>query len=334
MVRASVIGGTGYVGGELVRLLSSHPRVRLVAVTARSNVGEPVSSVHQNLKRVCDFKFVKENVAGLAGKSDVLFFALPHGESMARVKEVNLSRTRVIDLGADFRLRRQEDFRRAYALAHVAPGLLKQAAYGLPELYRHKIKKARLVACPGCFPTGALLALLPLTRAGLLRGTVIVDSKTGSSGSGAKPSETTHHPERAQDFRAYGLFHHRHGWEMKQELGLPVVFTPHSAPMVRGIFTTAYATLSRSLDQEAVRRLYRRAYARESFVRVVDNPRVAVVAGSNYCDVAVASQGRQVIALSAIDNLVKGAAGQAVQCLNIMFGFPETAGLEFPGTHP
>ncbi len=338
MIRAAIIGGSGYAGGELLRLLLGHPAVTLTAVTSRSYAGRPVSAAHPNLTKVTALTFVEEELERIAA-ADVVFLALPHGASMVRVPAL-LERARVIDLGGDFRLRNAETFAAAYGMDHSAPALLAEAVYGLPELNREALREARLVACPGCFPTGALLALLPLARAGLLGTDVIFDSKTGSSGSGATPSQGTHHPERAQDLRAYGLFRHRHQPEMAQALSgalgrpLDVTFTPHSTPLVRGIFTTAYAFLPEPISQEALAALYADHYAAEPFVRLVEQARSVYVAHTNFCDLSFACEGRKVIVNSAIDNLVKGAAGQAVQNLNVMFGLPETLGLTFPGTHP
>ena len=196
------------------------------------------------------------------------------------------------------------------------------------------------MAGPGCFPTGAILALFPLAKHGLLSGQVVIDSKTGSSGSGIKPSETAHHPERAIDFKAYNIFSHRHQWEIKQEISIltgdkiDLVFTAHSAPMVRGIFTTAYVFTDTPHSLDEIKELYEKTYSDSPFVRLVESPRVAVVAGTNYCDIGIYVQDKKIIITSTIDNLVKGAAGQAVQNMNLMFNFPETMGLEFPGTHP
>ncbi len=339
MIKVSIVGGSGYVGGELLRLLLFHPDVDLVAVTSGSHCGEDVSSVHQNLTNITHLQFQKENIEELAKKSDVIFVALPHGVSQSKVKNINLNKTKVIDLGADFRLNDVAVFEKVYGIKHLSPTLLNQAVYGLPELYKKQISKAQIVACPGCFPTGAILSLYPLAKNGLLSGNVVIDSKTGSSGSGIKPSETTHHPERAYDFKAYSIFTHRHFWEIKQELfhlskKATFVFNSHSAPMVRGIFTSAYVFLEKKQKLEDIKKLYKETYADSPFVRFVDSPRVAVVVGSNYCDIGIYLQDNTLIVTSAIDNLMKGAAGQAVQCMNIMFNLPETTGLAFPGLHP
>ena len=339
MIRAAIIGGSGYAGGELLRLLLWHPQVQLTAVTSNSHTGKPVSAVHPNLTKLTSLHFVEEDLDAVAVNADVIFFALPHGEALTRIPAV-VGRARVLDLGGDFRLKDAAVYTQTYKLPHTTPELLEAAVYGLTEWNREAIATAQLVACPGCFPTGALLALLPLARAGWLGGPVVIDSKTGSSGSGNKPVEGTHHPERAHDFRAYGLFNHRHAPEISQELeraagdSLDMTFTPHSAPMVRGIFTTAYAFLREPTTPAQLTALYEAAYGAEPFIRLVEQARCAVVAHSNFCDISLACSGRKVIITSALDNLVKGAAGQAVQNMNVMFGLPETTGLLFPGTHP
>ncbi len=339
MIRAAIIGGSGYAGSELLRLLLGHPEVQITAVTSNTHTGKPVSAVHPNLTKLTNLCFVEENLDAIAGEADVIFFALPHGEALRRIPEV-IGRVRVLDLGGDFRLKDAGVYAQAYKLPHTASELLTEAVYGLTEWNREAIAAAQLVACPGCFPTGALLALLPLARAGWLTGPVVIDSKTGSSGSGNKPVEGTHHPERAHDFRAYGLFNHRHAPEISQELEraagalLDVTFTPHSAPMVRGIFTTAYAFLPEPVTLVQLSELYQAAYGAEFFIRLVEQARSAVVAHSNFCDISLACSGRKVIVTSALDNLVKGAAGQAIQNMNVMFELPETMGLLFPGTHP
>ncbi len=340
MIKAAIIGGSGYVGGELIRLLLFHPQVRLLGVISRSHAGEKLGNIHQNLNGITNLLFGKEDVKELSQKADLIFLALPHGQSMAKVRDINPDKTKVIDLGADFRLEDKFLFEKIYRIEHVSPDNLKKAVYGLSEINQTKIRKASLVANPGCFPTGALLALYPLAKSGLPSGTVVINSATGSSGSGVQPSAINHHSERAQDFRAYNVFSHRHKWEISQEIDKisekppEVIFTPHSAPFVRGIFTTVYVSTAKHHNISEVKKIYQKAYAGKPFIRLTDNPRVAVVRGTNYCDIGVFVEGRHIIVTSAIDNLVKGAAGQAVQNMNIMFGVRETAGLEFPGLHP
>lgn len=319
MIKVVIIGGSGYVGGELLRFLLFHPYVKIISVTSQLNIGKKISEIHPNLKNITELKFESENLKKLNEKADIVFLALPNGVSMKKIKYIDLKKIKVIDLGPDFRLK---------------------AVCGIPEIYKEKIKKAQLVANPGCFPTGALLALYPLAKAKLLSNNVVVDSKTGSSGSGIKPSETTHHPERANDFKAYQVFTHRHLTEITQVVSdvqgndIDVIFTPHSMPMVRGIFTTVYVFLKEKISYEKIKNLYEKTYKNSPFIRLVDQSRSAVVAGSNYCDIALYVKGNKLIMTSAIDNLVKGAAGQAIQNMNIMFGLPEITGLQFPGLHP
>ncbi len=336
-----------------MRLLLGHPCVQVAAVTSAGHAGQAVTSVHPHLAKLTDLRFSGEISAQEASLYDAIFMALPHGHAMKLVPELLAAeggggpRGRgpiIFDMSGDFRIKDPDLFRQFYGMEHTATQWASDATYGLTEWNREAIAAARLVACPGCFPTGALLALTPLAKAGLLDNHVIIDSKTGSSGSGKEPGEGTHHPIRSQDFRAYGVFNHRHRPEIAQELlkwlpgGSPnfkVTFTPHSAPMVRGIFTTAYAFPRREVSQVELKSIYEEAYDSERFIRLVDSPRVAVVSHSNFCDMAVATDGEgAVIVTSAIDNLVKGGAGQAVQNLNLVFGWPEELGLTFPGTMP
>lgn len=352
-VRVAVMGASGYIGGEAFRLLLGHPCVEVAAVTSPSHAGKPVTEVHPHLNKLTDLNFTADVTTEEAAGYDAIFMALPHGAAMQRVPEILAAGGKggphgdgpiLLDMSGDFRIKDAAQFAKFYGLEHTASEHATSAAYGLTEWNREAIREARLVACPGCFPTGSLLALTPLAMSGLLEGPVVIDSKTGSSGSGKEPGEGTHHPVRSQDFRAYNLLKHRHQPEIAQELakwrdggqsGMKVVFTPHSAPMVRGIFTTAYAFPSRSVSKSELQELYQEAYAREHFVRLVDNARVAVVAHSNFCDISATTDGEgTIIVTSAIDNLVKGGAGQAVQNLNVAFGWPEKFGLAFPGTMP
>ena len=351
-VRVAILGASGYIGGEALRLLLGHPCVEVAAITSPSHAGQAVAAVHPHLYKLTDLRFVEGISDEEASGYDAVFLALPHSQAIQRVPGMLARRGGggprgegpvVFDLSGDFRIKDPATFRKFYGLEQSSPEWAARAAYGLTEWNREAIREARLVACPGCFPTGALLALTPLAKAGLLGGAVVIDSKTGSSGSGKEPGEGTHHPTRAADFRAYGLFKHRHRPEIAQELGkwlhaessIRVVFTPHSAPMVRGIFTTAYVFPQREVGQAELQAIYEEAYGAERFVRLVDSPRVAVVSHSNFCDLNVATDGDgAIIVTSAIDNLVKGGAGQAVQNLNVVFGWPEHLGLEFAGTMP
>lgn len=340
MINAVIIGGSGYVGGELLKFLLFHPNVKIIGVTSQSHVGKKISDIHLNLKNVTHLQFQHEDIKKLNKEADVVFLALPVGASMEKIKNINLKKTKVIDLGPDFRLKDVSSFEEVYKISHNAVDLLKQAVCGIPEIYKEQIKKAQLVACPGCFPTGALLALYPLAKAKLLNNFVVIDSKTGSSGSGIKPSEATHHPKRAHNLKAYQVFTHRHLPEIMQVINdvqrknIDVIFTPHSTPMVRGIFTTAYIFMKEEISFEKIMKSYLKTYKNSPFIRLVDQSQSAVVAGSNYCDIALYVKGNKLIVTSAIDNLVKGAAGQAIQNMNIMFGLSEQTGLQFPGLHP
>lgn len=352
-IRTAVLGASGYIGGEALRLLLGHPSVTVMSATSPSNAGQPVTTVHPHLNKLTGLKFTATLSPEEAAEYDAIFLALPHGHAIRQIPALLAAVGKggprgdgpvLFDMSGDFRIKDAATFHEYYNLEQTSPDLAKQAAYGLTEWNREAIREARLVACPGCFPTGALLALTPLAKAGLLTQQVVIDSKTGSSGSGKEPGEGTHHPTRAADFRAYGIFKHRHGPEIAQELNkwlpnstadLRVVFTPHSAPMVRGIFTTAYAFPDKTVSKAELQSIYNEAYANEHFIRLVDTPRVGVVSHSNFCDLNAATDGEStIIVTTAIDNLIKGGAGQAVQNLNVAFNLPEHYGLNFPGTMP
>jgi N-acetyl-gamma-glutamyl-phosphate reductase len=342
-IRASVAGASGYAGGELVRWLAHHPRVEVVHLTAFREQGRPLGDVFPNLRGFADHMLNGTGWRQMGEDSDVVFLALPHGAAIEAVPTLLESAARVIDLGADFRLKDAATYARWYGSDHGAPGLLPEAVYGLPEANREKVRSARLVANPGCYPTAAALALLPLLASGHVRGPVIVDAKSGVSGAGRNPSAATHFSEVNENVKPYQLGEHRHGPEMEQtfaEAGSPVsvYFAPHLAPMTRGILATCYAPLAETLDASDLLALYQAAYAREPFVRVLEHdlPQTKATLGSNFCDVAVRVDGQRGLAVvvSAIDNLVKGAAGQAIQNMNLMFGLPETEGLWAAGMYP
>ncbi len=336
----SIVGASGYTGGELLRLLLDHPHTQLQSVTSRSLAGQPVHRVHPNLRKRCGLLFtVPQEVTAC----DVIFLCLPHGGAAGDIERwLNLAPL-VIDLSADFRLRDPAVYKRWYESDHPNPQRLSQAIYGLPELSREKLRGSRLISGVGCNATAMNLALLPLARAGLIE-RVICDIKVGSSEAGAEATEGSHHPERSRAVRTYAPVSHRHSAEVMQELGqFPLDVTVTAIELVRGVMCTAHVIPNRRVDQKELWKLYRAAYANEPFVRLVAErtglhrfPDPKILAGSNYADVGFEldpSSGR-IVAMSAIDNLMKGAAGSALQCMNIALGLDETAGLGFPGLHP
>lgn len=323
-IRCAVYGASGYIGGEVVRLLLSHPDVELVAITANEQAGKRLDEVQPNLRGLSALSFVKEP----AVEADAYFLSLPHGEAQALSPRLP-KKAKIIDLSGDFRLSDRAAWEKAYKLPHKAWELQPEFAYGVPEINRARIREARAVAAGGCFASCAILSNWPLVKEGLVAGRIVIDGKTGSSGSGNKPGDKTHHPFRAGAFFAYEAFHHRHVPEIRQALGgQDILFQPHSAPMVRGVFTTSYVPLKREATDDEVVEVFRKAYAGEKFVRIgKGTTNVAHVRQSNFIDLGVAASGTTAIVFGAIDNLVKGGAGQGVQCFNIMFGLEEDAGL-------
>lgn len=346
-IRVAIVGATGYTGGELARLLLQHPKVELAALLRLSSEEAlPLHMAHPHLRGLTDIECVPYDETLLDGV-DAVFLALPSGVSMEIAPKLLKKGIKVIDLSPDFRFRDAETYERWYRKVHSAKDLLGEAVYGLPETRRNQIKNARLVANPGCYPISASIALAPLLRRKLIQtDNIVIDSKSGVSGAGRSRLEVGYlFTELDSDFRAYGVASHRHTPEMEQEFSemasepVSVTFTPHLVPMVRGIFTTAYAKLVEPMSTDEVHRIYESDYACEPFIRVLEPgelPRVKAVVGSNFCDVSVVVDERtqRVIALSAIDNLVKGASGNAVQCLNLMFGLDEKLGLWFGGIAP
>ena len=343
MIRASIAGASGYAGGELLRLLLSHPHATVAQATSERLAGAYVHHVHPNLRGVTDLRFV---TAGELAPCDALFLCLPHGRAMDRIDEFRGVAERIVDLSADFRLRDPEDYVRWYGRSHPRPELLAGAVYGMPELHRGRLADAALVSGCGCNAAATILALRPLVAAGVVD-RVVVEVKAGSSEGGNQASAASHHPERAGSVRSYKPTGHRHQAEMLQELGggLPLSFSATAVELVRGLLATAHVFLTEAIDEKAVWRIFRRAYADEPFVRIVKDrrgvyryPEPKILAGSNYCDVGFeldAGEGAgRLVVMSALDNLMKGAAGQAVQAFNVMFGLDERAGLGFPGLHP
>lgn len=345
MVAVSVIGATGYAGAELVRLLSRHPRVRIARVTSESHRGQRLNEVYPHLAGAGET--VLADVADAGAGADAVFVALPHGLAMALAPRLLAAGVRVIDLGADFRLRDAAAYRQWYEHEHAAPELLAEAAYGLPELRRREIPGARVVANPGCYPTASVLGLAPALQSGWVDPEgIVIDAKSGVSGAGRSPSLKVHFGEVNENLRPYSLGGaHRHTPEIEQELGRaagrPVVvsFNPHLVPMTRGILCTSYLSLAEDRPADAFVALYREFYAGEPFVHVLEGGRPAepkYALGSNHCFIGLAVDRRagRLVVTSALDNLVKGAAGQAIQNLNLLFGMEETAGLDYPGLYP
>ncbi|HUS23395.1 MAG TPA: N-acetyl-gamma-glutamyl-phosphate reductase [Candidatus Binatia bacterium] len=338
MISVGIVGGTGYTGAELLRLLARHPQVHVRMLTSRQEAGRPVEDVFpqlRGLKTLSGLRFVAPDAAAL-GACQAVFFATPHGTAMQHAPVLLDRGVRVVDLSADFRLKDVQQFQKWYGMPHASPQLLEQAVYGLPEMHRDALRNARLAGCAGCYPTAVQLGLLPLVEAGIVvPGSLIADCKSGVSGAGRELKQASLFSEAAESMKAYGLAGHRHQAEIEQGLGAAgraadVLFVPHLAPMVRGIHATLYATLGSDVDVQA---LYERRYAGEPFVDILPpgaHPDTRTVRGSNHCRIAVhrPGNGRRVVVLSVIDNLTKGAAGQAVQCFNLMHGLPETAGLE------
>ncbi len=340
MIKAGIIGSTGYAGGELVRLLKQRDDVEIIWYGSRSYIDQPYASVYQNMYEIADDICRDDDMARLAEEADVIFTATPQGLCASLVSEDVLSRAKVIDLSADFRIKDVGVYEEWYKIRHASPQLIGEAVYGLPELYRNEIASARLIANPGCYPTCSTLAVYPLAKEGLIDAdTLIIDAKSGVSGAGRGAKVDNLFCEVNENCKAYGVAGHRHTPEIEEQIGYaagrPVVlsFTPHLIPMNRGILVTAYAKLTRDISYEEMKEVYDRYYGKERFVRVLPKdvcPQTRWVEGSNYVDVNFKIDKRtgRVIMMGAMDNLVKGAAGQAVQNMNLLFGLPEDAGLK------
>jgi N-acetyl-gamma-glutamyl-phosphate/LysW-gamma-L-alpha-aminoadipyl-6-phosphate reductase len=347
MLDVSVVGGSGYAGGELVRLLLDHPCVTLKQVTSERSAGKFVRSVHPNLRKRTELKFA--SVEQLQ-PCDVLFVALPHGVAMGKMAELRTKARTVIDLSADFRLRDPAAYPTWYGHEHSAPAMLAEFVYGIPELHRAELAEADAISSAGCMATSTILGLYPLYRAGVVDTgqPVVVEAKTGSSGSGGGPGLASHHPERSGAMRSFKPTGHRHTAEVIQELTVDgvaptVAFSATAIEAVRGILATSHVFLREPLPEKELWAIYRAAYKDEPFMRLVKEaggvhryPDPKILSGSNWCDVGFERDphSTRLVVMAALDNLMKGAAGQAVQALNIRYGFAETTGLEFPGLHP
>jgi N-acetyl-gamma-glutamyl-phosphate reductase common form len=340
-IKVGIFGGSGYGGSELLRILLFHPQVELLFVTANEHAGKRVSDVHRNLLGLTDLVFTTApEDPTLFANVDCLFLALPHGQALDIVPRLPES-IRVIDLSGDFRISDGESFEKHYGRKHTAMATQAKFVYGLTETNRSRVKKARLIANPGCFATATLLGLAPLVASNMLDGRVVVDAKTGSSGSGAKPAANTHHPQRMNSFYAYKPFTHQHVPEIEQELESigdwtsELVFMTHSLPVSRGIFASIYVALKQETSSEKLSKAFADFYKDSFFVRMVQgSPDINWVKTTNFCDIGLAVRGKQAVVFSALDNLVKGAAGQAVQNMNLMFGLEEKEGLLLVGTNP
>lgn len=339
-LRVAIFGGSGYGGSELLRILLFHPAAEIVLVTANEHAGKPVSAVHRNLLGLTDMSFATApDDLSLLGDIDVAFCALPHGQALSLIPGLPKN-VKAIDLSGDFRIDDADVFKEFYKLDHAGE-VQNEFVYGLTETNRDAIRSARYIANPGCFATATLLALAPAVKSGLLTGKIIVDAKTGSSGSGAKAAANTHHPQRMNSFYAYKPFQHQHLPEIEQclktvgEFASELVFMTHSLPVSRGIFASCYLETKVNITNEDLDNLYRDFYKDAFFVRIVEgSPDINWVKNTNFCDIATHSNGKQIVVFSAIDNLVKGAAGQAVQNMNLMFGLDEKTGLIFTGSNP
>lgn len=346
MIRAGIVGGTGYTGVELLRLLAQHPDVELKAITSRKEAGTPVARMFPSLRRRVDLAFSEPSARALAG-CDVVFFATPNCVAMSEARAVLEGGARIVDLSADFRIHDVAQWERWYKTKHAAPELIREAVYGLPEMNREQLRRARLVANPGCYPTSIQLGFLPLVEAGVVDVEhLIADAKSGVSGAGRKTELNLMFSEASDNFAAYHIAGHRHWPEIRQGLAqaakrdVGLVFTPHLTPLIRGIHATLYARITREADFQ---QLFEKRYAGEPFVDVMpagSHPDTRSVRAANMCRLAVhrppESAGRSdtIVVLSVIDNLVKGASGQAVQNMNLMFSLPETAGLEHVAVVP
>jgi N-acetyl-gamma-glutamyl-phosphate/LysW-gamma-L-alpha-aminoadipyl-6-phosphate reductase len=354
MVNAGIIGASGYTGGELLRILALHPEVKIAYVTSERQIGEYVHRLHPNLKSILQIKFTSRKNVDLCD-CDVVFCATPHGASMSYVPDLMGCGIKIIDLSADFRLKDSRKYDEYYK-RHTNPQLLKDAVYGIAELHRDDIKRAQLIACPGCLAASAVLSLVPIFKKyadyiDLMR--IIVDSKIGSSAAGSTASTSTHHPHRANVVRPYKPTGHRHTAEIEQELQeisgkpLKVSMTPHAVDIVRGILSTSHIFLDHNevgITESDIWKCYREFYRNEPFIRFIKDkkgvyryPDPKNVVGTNYCDLGFEMESRgftRLVLFSAIDNLVKGAAGAAVQSMNLMFGIEETTALNFPGLYP
>ena len=346
MIRVGIIGATGYAGGELVRLLMNHKEAEIKWYGSRSYVDKKYADVYQNFFQIVDDKCMDDNMEALADEVDVIFTATPQGLCASLVNEDILNKVKIVDLSADFRIKDVAAYEKWYGIEHKSPQFIEEAVYGLCEINREDIKSARLIANPGCYPTCSTLSIYPLAKEGLIdMNTVIIDAKSGTSGAGRGAKLDNLYCEVNENIKAYGVAVHRHTPEIEEQLSYAsgeevfLNFTPHLVPMNRGILITAYASLKKEVTYEEVKAIYDKYYADEKFVRVLEKdvcPQTKWVEGSNYVDVnfKIDPRTKRIIMMGAMDNLVKGAAGQAVQNMNLMFGLKESEGLELVPMFP
>ena len=346
MIKVGIIGATGYAGGELVRILMGHKEAEIVWYGSRSYIDQKYADVYRNMFQVVDAKCMDDNIEALADQVDVIFTATPQGFLASVINENILGKTKIVDLSADFRIKDVKVYEKWYGIEHKSPQFIEEAVYGLCEVNRDKVKGARLIANPGCYTTCSILTAYPLAKEGIndMR-TLIVDAKSGTSGAGRGAKVPNLFCEVNENMKAYGVASHRHTPEIEEQLGyasgenVTISFTPHLVPMNRGILATEYATLKKDVTGEEVKAIYDKYYADEKFVRVLDEgvcPETKWVEGSNYVDIGFKLDPRtnRIVMMGAIDNLVKGAAGQAVQNMNLLFGLPESEGLELVPMFP
>ncbi len=346
MIKAGIIGATGYAGGELVRILSGHPDVEIVWYGSRSYIDQKYADVYRNMFRIVDAACMDDNMEELAEEADVIFTATPQGFCASVISEEILSRTKIVDLSADFRIKDVKTYEKWYGIEHKSPQFIEEAVYGLCEVNREDVKSARLVANPGCYTTCSILTAYPLSKEGLIdMNTLIVDAKSGTSGAGRGAKVPNLFCEVNENMKAYGVTTHRHTPEIEEQLsyasGEPVMinFTPHLVPMNRGILATEYASLKEKVTAEEVMAIYQKYYGNEYFIRLLGAgacPETKWVEGSNFVDIGfqIDERTNRIVMMGAIDNLVKGAAGQAVQNMNLMFGLPEQEGLKLVPLFP
>ena len=346
MIKVGIIGATGYAGGELVRILMGHKEAEIVWYGSRSYIDQKYADVYRNMFQIVDAKCMDDNIEALADQVDVIFTATPQGFLASVINENILGKTKIVDLSADFRIKDVKVYEKWYGIEHKSPQFIEEAVYGLCEVNRDKVKGARLIANPGCYTTCSILTAYPLAKEGIIdMRTLIVDAKSGTSGAGRGAKVPNLFCEVNENMKAYGVASHRHTPEIEEQLGyasgenVTISFTPHLVPMNRGILATEYATLKKDVTGEEVKAIYDKYYADEKFVRVLDEgvcPETKWVEGSNYVDIGFKLDPRtnRIVMMGAIDNLVKGAAGQEVQNMNLLFGLPESEGLELVPMFP